>query len=168
MNDTEFSPEILISMIMTITGIITAIVGIKALKQSEKNLKIQLFYEDRKKAIFELNKILKNSEYFSTKYQLINFLELPESQYLPPNIRKNILSKIKEIDELIKEKGYDKVLEQAQPTMSGEEELELMEKEMIRQQDPEEWVEDRLEKKFTSFKTDIKNESQKKLKDLND
>ena len=176
MNNMEISFENLISIILAIIAVIVSIISLiityrfnkKTLQQSEKNLKIQLFYEDRKKAIFKLNKILEGEKYFLVRTELLDFLKLPESLYLPLDIKKSILNKIKKIDELIKEKDYDRALKESIPLASEEEALEAMIEEANRQEDPEEWVEDRLKEKFSVLKKDIIDKSRKKLKDLND
>lgn len=168
----EIPLENLTSIILAIVGIVslglTFYFNRKTLQQSEKNLKIQLFYEDKKKAIFELNKILRFSDNLSTKSSLIHFLESPESQYLPLDTKSSVLTYIKEIEGFMKEGGYDKTLEENQPFIPEEEKLRMMEEEMIRLQDPEEWVNDQLQEKITSIKAKIKEESEKKLKDLED
>ena len=83
--------ENLISIGAIIVGIISLILSYLlnrwTLKQSEKNLKTQLLYEDRKKAIFGLKKILENTDYYTMKSRLINYIDSLEGQFILPDLK---------------------------------------------------------------------------------
>lgn len=80
----------------------------KTLKQSEKNLLIQLHYEDRKKALFRLNEILhKNKTYSTLKKEVVAFLDSLEGQFIPVKTKGWVYTQVKMMDEYIKNNNPD-------------------------------------------------------------
>lgn len=165
-----FTTENLISITAIVVGTSIGVVSLvisyylnkKTLKQSEKNLKIKLLHEDRKKALFTLSERFKKSKnYPELKKNIFEFIKSSEGQYLPDDIIKMIYTKINEIEEFIDKKCPYKPPE---PSQEEVEEWEIMDWEQKTNMTPFEKFELEFEEKLSSFKNEIEAKAHRKLK----
>lgn len=87
---------------------------LKNLKTARERLQTQLLYEDKKKALRELYRLVERP-YPEFEAKISYFLEGPESEFLPEKLKSTILTEISDLDEFIQERGL------APPEPSGEE-----------------------------------------------
>ena len=100
-----------------VIAIVTQIIGHYFSKKSleaqrEHNLKsvrLQLFHEDRKKAMIELDKLLKAGykRFRDFRNTLDSFLNSSSGLFLPDNLRKELKSEIQNIDQFLFEKRIE-------------------------------------------------------------
>ena len=122
------------------------------LEQTEKNLKIQLLHEDRKKALRELFQILntKHKTYSDFKKAIDPFLEGLSGAFLPQELLKELRKEIYDIDVFL-------LVELGQGP-SAEEEDQWMEEfyQQLEKMSPEERAQFELEQRFSGLKSKMK------------
>lgn len=101
--------ELILGVVGTITGILSLLISMyytrraigqadKALEQADRNFKTELLYEDRKRALMTLQKILNDSKYGELSKNFINFSISFEGNYIPKEVFKNINEKIQKLE----------------------------------------------------------------------
>lgn len=104
----NLSIELFFGIIGTITGVTSLVVSAyfnkKAIEQTDKNLKSQLLYQDRKQALMNLQKIIDESEnLYTLKQNLEVFSNSFERIYVPKGVLENIKSKLYGVEEFYDE-----------------------------------------------------------------
>lgn len=149
----------ILSMIATIISIIVAYLNHKAtLKQSEKNLLIQLSYNDTKKAQQDLlDRITKNHKYNDLKYSVKSFLDSAEGQFLPENLKKQLKESLEKLESFCyQDSPYPKHQlssdEEMKSYAKDEEEYMKAEEERKKKLTPDEKFEEEFAEKFSEFR----------------
>jgi len=97
--------------IITFSAVIVALLSLgfsiyfnkKTLNQSEINLEIQLNHKDRRKAIYNLHKLIKKStNYESFKKEILIFINSFEGQFLLKEIIEKVMKGLNDLDEFNK------------------------------------------------------------------
>ncbi|MDO8647059.1 MAG: hypothetical protein Q7R70_01425 [Candidatus Diapherotrites archaeon] len=107
----EFTPENWISIFSIISGLFIALLSLlfsyylnkKALNQSERNVRLQITYADRKQALQELENIfatLNNDGLRRFETELNSFLNSVNGQYIPQIIKEHLKNQIIELHKL--------------------------------------------------------------------
>jgi len=110
MTISTFTPELWVGLMGVILGASSLIVSLhfnrkainqasEALEQADKNLKIQLLYEDKKKALMALEQIINESNYKEIKEKMANFLLSFGGKYAPQEVVFEINKKICALEE---------------------------------------------------------------------
>jgi len=141
----------------------------KTLRQSEKNLLIQLKYEDGKKALFKLCEIVrKNEGYRGLKKETLDFLDSLEGQFTPEDVRGTIFSGFKQLDDYIQKNDPEEQFYSTPEYITWAE--EQAEKSMIEQMtavpfsDPFAMFEHQFSNKMAGIKKSLEREIKESLK----
>lgn len=173
----SFNWELLFGIIGTITGVSSLIVAMhynrkaikqadKALEQADKNLKTQLLYEDKKRALMNLQKIMTDAKPYELGEKINTFLNSFEGNYVPNEVIKNIKNKIEELDEYYKQNSPFPSDEMSDGEYKYYLELGLIREDPYEGMDQIEIFEYDYKNKIDSAKYSMKNIISKTLKDV--
>ncbi len=157
------------SEILAIVGVISIIIGIISLiisylnnkailKQSEKNLLLQLTHKDRNGALFDLfERITKNERYSDVKNSVKNFLDSVHGQFIPTNLREDLEKELGELESFCYQKSpYPEHQSPSDEEMKSyeksEEEYMKSEEERKKTLTPEERFAEEFAEKFSAFR----------------
>ncbi|OGM12047.1 hypothetical protein A2Z22_01945 [Candidatus Woesebacteria bacterium RBG_16_34_12] len=109
MDTSTFTPELILGIIGTVTGILSLIISLfftrkaikqadKALEQSDKNLITQLLYEDKKRALMKLQSIIDGTKLVELRVKLDTFFKSIESSYVPRDVSNRIYNMLEELE----------------------------------------------------------------------
>lgn len=90
---------------------------LRTIESANETLRTQLLYEERKRALKELNRLIEQryKNYDAFKQAILEFLKSLEADFLPTELGAAINSKISELDKFLEDKGL------VAPTPSDEE-----------------------------------------------
>lgn len=118
----EIAHIILAAVVGGLAGSIVTLIAVrwstlKSIKAAEKGLRTQLIYEDKKKALAELFRLVDQEydTYPKFKAKVYSFLGGLESEFLPAELKSAIRTKFYELDKFMGDSGL------AQPPPSDEE-----------------------------------------------
>lgn len=102
--------ELILGIIGTVTGVISLIISCyfnnKLMKQTDRNLKTQLLYQDTKQALVKLRKIIDESEdYYKLKQNVQDFLNSFEGNYIPNEVIQNLNNELGKLKTFYGEKN---------------------------------------------------------------
>ena len=96
------SLELILGMIGTITGVTSLIVSAyfnkKAIEQTDRNLKTQLLYEDKKRALTALRKIVVETKFRDVRGKIQTFLDAPEGTYVSQEVISGVYEDIGKVE----------------------------------------------------------------------
>ncbi len=158
--------ELILGVVGTITGILSLIISMhytrraigqadKALEQADRNFKTELLYEDRKRALMTLQKILNESKSGELSKNFVNFSNSFEGNYIPKEVFKSINEKLQKLEAF-----YD----DNSPYPSDEE--SYVDDREPQFQDQYEEFDSVFAEKINSFKDSAKNDIYKGLKEI--
>lgn len=134
----------------------------RVLEQSEKNLDTQLIYKNRKEALYELNKIIREQDHYqSFKKKITDFLNDLKGQFIPDSIRNTILAEIKAMDEDVEKNDPYKEPEPSDKEIERYETMAIEEQERMT---PEDRFEEEFKRKLNYFRGKIIHEVKERIK----
>jgi len=111
MDTSKFTPELILGIIGTVTGILSLVISMhfnrkainqaeKALEQSDKNLKTQLLYEDKKKALMNFQRTLSGAANNTRdlREKIDTFLDSFEGKYVPKDVVGKVHASLEELE----------------------------------------------------------------------
>lgn len=100
---------------------------LKIIGAAEKSLRTQLLYEEKKKALKELRRLIDNKykTYDSFRTAIVSYLHSFESDFLPKDLRHSVQSKIYELDQFLEDSGLAPPSPSQEEIKSWEEDYEL-------------------------------------------
>lgn len=160
----ELTPELVFGLIGMVTGITSLIVSIyfnrTAIKQTDRNLKTQLIYEDKKRALLSLQKIVDETRILKDLREKIgSFLNSFEGNFIPREVIDEVYVSLRKLEKFEDEKSpyptqnqlYGEVYDDYDPT-EGLNEFEKFDY--------------YFENEFDSFKSSVKHSINKVLKKI--
>lgn len=160
----ELTPELILGLIGMITGITSLIVSVyfnrTAIKQTDRNLKTQLMYEDKKRALFGLQKIVDETSLGGSEERINSFLNSPEGNFIPREVVDEVRGGLRKLKEFEEENAPYLTQDQLNEEVSNQYE----------NYDPTEGMDEfekfdyNFEQKFNSFKSSVKRSINEALK----
>lgn len=112
--------EAVLGIIGTVAGVTSFIVSVyfnkKAIEQTDRNLKTQLRYEDKKRALVALQRVINEADFWKLREKIKIFLDVPDSNFIPQEVISGVygdIEKVEKFDE--KNTPYPKQEEPPEP-----------------------------------------------------